>query len=113
MRVAFLTVLILISNAAGLCAQDPMALKEQANAQVIAASELMQEGMGVVQRGDASKEKIQVAISLLVQAGQRFEQAAKTYQTLIPDYATQTDVDNSMKAVQTCIMTIQRLKQSL
>jgi len=108
----FLYILIAIFvYAPVLFAEDPGALKEQANGQVMAASRLMQQGMSLIH--SPTVENKRTAIQMLIQAGQLFEQSAQVYQSLMPQYAAQSDVDNSRKAMENCINAIDQLKQGL
>lgn len=93
-------------------AEDPSAIKEQANSQVMVASRLMQQGMAMAQSA-TSPESRQASMQLLIEAGQLFEKASLMYQSLMPQYATQSDVDNSRKAMENCINVIAQLKQGL
>lgn len=92
-------------------AQDPTALKNQANSQVVAASRLMEKAMVLLQQSPNPQGR-DAAVSLLVEAGQMFEQSAGIYKTLVPNYATEEDVNNSLRAMQVCIQRIQQIKQA-
>ena len=87
-------------------------MKGQANQQVAAAGQLTNNAFRLLQ-GAPSVENRRTALSLLVEAGRLFEQAAMTYKALVPQYATQTDVENSLQAMQKCIQTISEIKASL
>lgn len=92
-------------------AQDPAALKNQANTQVVTASHLMEKAMTILRQSPTLQGR-DAAVSLLVEAGQMFEQSAGIYKALLPDYAGQEDVDNSLRAMQVCIQKIQEIKQA-
>jgi len=86
-------------------------MKEQANSQVMAAAQLMQKATETAQSNPTAEGR-QVAISLFVEAGQMFEQAANIYQSLGPNYAAPADVQNAQQAMKACIENIQKLKQA-
>ncbi len=104
----FLFTVLLASSA---WAQDPNALKSQANNQVVTASQLMERARAVLQQSPNPAGR-NAAIAILVEAGQMFEQSAGIYQALIPNYASQQDVDNARKAMQSCVQQIQQLQQA-
>lgn len=104
-----LVLMLLFSSSAA--AQDPAALKGQANTQVVTASRLMEKAMEILRQAPTPQGR-DTAISLLVEAGQMFEQSAGIYKALVPDYAGQQDVENSLKAMQVCIQKIQEIKQA-
>lgn len=100
-----------ISAGASAAQQDSGAqLRNQANADVIAATRLVQQADEMVRSG-RSVETMKVSMQLFVQAGRMYEASAKKYQALIPDYASQSDVDNSVQAMQYCIRSIQEIQK--
>ena len=105
-----LTLLFTLAITASAWAQDPNALKSQANNQVVTASQLMERARAVLQQSPNPAGR-NAAIAILVEAGQMFEQSAGIYQALMPKYATQEDVDNARKAMQSCVQQIQQLQQ--
>lgn len=111
MRILSLTVSFLLAFGCAALAQDPSALKEQANGHAMAAGKLMQQGISLAQAPSVEARK--TAVQLLIQAGQLFEQAAAIYQSLVPQYAAQSDADNARRAMENCINVIAQLKQGL
>lgn len=107
----FLLLVISLSFSAPALAQDPAALKGQANTQVVTASRLMEKAMEILRQSPTAQGR-DTAVSLLIEAGQMFEQSAGIYKALVPDYAGQEDVENSLRAMQVCIQKIQEIKQA-
>lgn len=100
-----------ICSSATAAQQDSGAqLRNQANADVIAATRLVQQADAMARSG-RSVETMKVSMQLFVQAGRMYEASAKKYQALIPDYASQADVDNSVQAMQYCIRSIQEIQK--
>jgi hypothetical protein len=92
-------------------AEDPVALKNQADMKVQTADQLIKQAQKMLQENSNNPESLKLAIHLYVQAGQSFESAANIYKSVMPDYATEQDVQNSMAAMQACIETIQEIKE--
>lgn len=107
----FLLFILALSLSSPAIAQDPAALKNQANTQVVTASRLMEKAFEILRQAPAAQGR-DTAVSLLVEAGQMFEQSAGIYKALVPDYAAQEDVENSLRAMQVCIQKIQEIKQA-
>lgn len=105
-----LAALLVASQAAAAQQESGAQLRNQANADVIAATRLVQQADEMVRSG-RSVETMKVSMQLFVQAGRMYEASAKKYQALIPDYASQADVDNSVQAMQYCIRSIQEIQK--
>ncbi|MCG3176309.1 MAG: hypothetical protein MOGMAGMI_01257 [Candidatus Omnitrophica bacterium] len=112
MRTAALLTALCLWTSTAVAAQDAggMQLRNQANADVIAATRLVQQADEMV-RSSRSVETLRVSMQLFVQAGRLYEQSAKRYQALVPDYASQADVDNAVQAMQYCIRSIQEIQK--
>jgi len=90
-------------------AETPQNLRSQADAHAQTATQLMLEGQKLLNSARGI-ESLRAAISLYAQAGSRFEKATQIYRNLVPDYATQADVDNSESAMRLCFEMIQKIK---
>lgn len=110
--VALILAAVLFFSPRGLLAQDPVAVKTQANQNVMNAKRLMEQA-DVLVKTKTTSAGLQTAASLYVRAGQLFENAAKVYQGLGPNYANEQEVANSYKATQYCASSAKRIQQYL
>ncbi|MBU3758617.1 MAG: hypothetical protein FGM27_01660 [Candidatus Omnitrophica bacterium] len=108
---AVITLLSALLFAGSALAQDPAAVKSQADSQVVAASKLMERAMTMLQQSPMGGGR-EAAVALLAEAGQMFEKSAGLYKALYPNYASKEDVENSIRAMQVCIQRIQEIRRA-
>jgi len=88
--------------------EQPAQLRGQADYKVGAAEQLIKNAQMTAETY-RNAEGIRKAVIMLTQAGQLFEQAARIYQKLVPEYATVEDVKNADEKMQYCIEAIKQL----
>ena len=91
---------------------SPDIVKEQAFNKIKIATELLARANSLLVPNQ-SRENLVVASQLFVQAGQLFEQSGNMLRPLVPQYASQIDVENCEKATQTCVDSISNIKDIL
>lgn len=106
-----ITVFVLLMSTAGY-AKTPEQIRSQADNDVQIASGLLAEAQKLL-HGNVSQTQVTTAMNLFMRAGQLYEQAANTYRSLGPNYATREDVENSMAATKQCVDAIQNLRKQM
>lgn len=92
--------------------EDPNAYKERANTDVRAAEQIMRKADELLNNG-ASADNMRAALPLYIKAGQMFEEAAGIYKAIMPNYATELDVNNAQQAMRYCLTSIAEIKKRL
>ena len=91
-------------------AADPSQLHAQAGKDMATAREIMSQAKEMVVQSPTT-ENMRAAISLYARAGEMLERAANAYQQLLPDHATQQEVDNAQNGIRFCIASIRDIQQ--
>ena len=102
----------MIAGSTSAYAEDPTALRAQADAKVKSAAVLMQQA-DQLSRGVYNRNKMQAAMEMYIQAGKAFEMAANVYSALVPQYATENDVHQAREMMQRCIRTVKSISNNL
>lgn len=110
-RALFLAAVVFLAGSCEGAAQQESGaqLRNQANADVMAATRLVRQAEEMV-RSARSIDTMKVSVQLFAEAGRLYESSTQKYRALIPDYASQADVDNSSQAMQYCIRSIQEIQ---
>ena len=90
----------------------PSMLIVQANENANMGLQLVERARQILQ-GGVGKEKLQLAVSLYVEAGQSFEKAENLFRKAGTDYVSQEDIDGATRAKEECISAINELKKKL
>jgi len=104
--------LIAASFAATGYADNPTTLRSQADTQAQIGIQFSQKADSLL-KGNVTRETLATAISLYVDAGKSFEQAAGIYKALVPDYASKADVENSQAMMKQCIEAVGQIKERM
>jgi hypothetical protein len=93
-------------------AQSPETIKEQAFSEVRTASALMERAASAM-NNYKSESDLKLALGLFAEAGKLFQNAAGKFQALVPEYASETDLNGCIKAMEACMNAINRIKERL
>ena len=98
----------------GLAKEDEAAkVTQDAFNDVKVATELFKQANDMVTDGFLNRQKGEAAMSLFVRAGQLFERAEGIFKAVGFNYISQRDIDGAKAAKESCIKTIEELKQRL
>lgn len=112
-RVVFLAVIFLaVQTSLSYSQQSPQAYMDQAVSNIKVAKTLVEKANSVL-AGNPGTEDLKTAIYLYAEAGRSFEESARIFKALGPDYVSQSDIDGCVKAVQDCLAAIERCKGGL
>ena len=110
---AFILVFSLcLSLQANAQSQSPDALREQAFADIKTASSLMESAVRAM-RNSNDQGDLKLALQLFAEAGKLFQQAAGKLQVLVPEYASEKDLEGCVKAMDACMDAINKIKKRL
>lgn len=107
-----LTMLLSILFAGNLFAENENQMRAQAGNDMKMARELMLEAKTILQQ-DRSPSGMKAAAALYTRAGQTLERAMNIYSSLVPDHASEEEVENARGGVQFCISSIQEIQKHM
>jgi len=105
-KTVLLIFIILISGLSMAQAESSTDLKHETDKKVLAANQLLIKASALKQANDYGQ-----ALHLFIGAGQLLEQATSSYQSLLPDHATEQDVANAWKQMTYCVTQAKALHQ--
>ena len=103
---------LLVISASVARAQDPETYRQQANADVRAASEILTQAEKIMV-GEITRPKAEVGMELYMRAGKLFEKAAIVYENLGAQYSRPEDAANARQAMDLCMNRMKEIKQRL
>jgi hypothetical protein len=105
-------VLVGVFQYAGSAVNSPDVLMNEAVSDINVAIKLAKQAQNILSKG-MTKENIQTAIELYIQAGQLFEKSENVFRALGPGYASQEDIDNCAISKKECVDALKKLKEAL
>ena len=93
-------------------AVSPDVLRQEAFIDISTASSLMQKAANAMSKAN-NESDLRVAIQLFAESGKLFQSAQSKLEVLVPEYASQEDLEGCKQAMTSCLNAINNIKKRL
>ena len=107
-----LVIMICFGFSMDIRSESPDLLRQEAFADISTGSSIMQRAANSMSNAN-NESDLKVAIQLFAEAGRLFQIAKSKLEVLVPEYASQADLDGCEKAMDSCINAINNIKKRL
>ncbi|MDD4203014.1 MAG: hypothetical protein PHQ52_06065 [Candidatus Omnitrophica bacterium] len=92
--------------------ESPDVLRQEAFVDITTASSLMQKAANAMSNAN-NENDLRLSIQLFAEAGKLFQSAGSKLEVLVPEYASQEDLEGCKQAMTSCLNAINNIKKRL